>query len=236
MSLFIDKHNRRKSPFALAVFGTALLDLCLYWLIYALLAEPLYYAIAFASPGATVAVHGLIAAAVSTALSCLLFLLRDKRIVPWGFGGLTVILGMFCAAAFLLEPEARTGMLWLIFLYGLPPVLVGNAVTWPIYLKIKRANPAPRHRKTIRQELLEAAAQEAGKQERKRARQAEKVRTSGETEPERPVPAPELPREPEPAPEEALSGPAGSAGPSAFRSEEEEAMLLYMDDDEENDD
>lgn len=39
MSLFIDRHNRRKSPLALAAFGAALLYLCIYGVLYALLAE-----------------------------------------------------------------------------------------------------------------------------------------------------------------------------------------------------
>lgn len=42
MRLFIDRHNRRKSPLALAAFGAALLYLCVYGVLYALLAEPLY--------------------------------------------------------------------------------------------------------------------------------------------------------------------------------------------------
>lgn len=39
MSLFIDRHNRRKSPLTLAAFGAALLYLCIYGVLYALLAE-----------------------------------------------------------------------------------------------------------------------------------------------------------------------------------------------------
>lgn len=231
MSLFIDKHNRRKSPFILAVFGAALLNLCLFGLMYALLAEPLYHAVAFASASATVAVHGLIVAAAGTALSCLLFLLKDKRIAPWSFGGLAVILGMFYASVFLLDPEVRPGMLWLISVYGLPPVLVGNAVTWLIYLAIRRFSPALLHRerKTIQEELREAAAKEA-------ARKGEQEQASSET--------PEAPKAPESGaseapeagtPEEAYPelGPEAAA---SFRSAQDEAMLLYMDDDEESND
>ena len=92
MSLLIDRHNRRKSPLALA----------------------------------------------GTAACCLLFLLKDKRVAPLGFAGLAVVLGMFCAAALMLEGEARSLMLRLITLYGLSPVLLGNATAWPIYLTIER--------------------------------------------------------------------------------------------------
>lgn len=228
MSLFIDKHNRRKSPLALAVFGMALLEFCLFGVLYALLAEPLYHAVALASPLATLAAHSLIIAAAGTAASCLGFLLPDKRLVPWGFVGLGIILCMFCAAALLLDAEARGGMLRLILAYGLLPVLVGSAVTWPVYLRLKRSAPGPRPRKTIRQELMEAAAREAGKQERKQARQVKKGRIPAPPEAAEPE-SPPKPPEP-PSPEEALFGP--EPGPSAFRSEEEEAMLLYMDDDD----
>ena len=229
MSLFIDKHNRRKSPFILAVFGAALLNLCLFGLMYALLAEPLYHAVAFASASAAVAVHGLIVAAAGTALSCLLFFLKDKRIAPWSFGGLAVILGMFYASVFLLDPEVRPGMLWLISVYGLPPVLVGNAVTWLIYLAIRHFSPALLHRtrKTIQEELREAV---------EAARKGEQEQASSET--------PEAPKAPESGaseapeagtPEEAYPelGPEAAA---SFRSAQDEAMLLYMDDDEESDD
>ena len=234
MSLFIDKHNRRKSPLALAAFGAALLYLCVFGFLYAILAEPLYNHVRLGSPAASTAVHSLIIALVGTAACCLLFLLEDKRIAPLGFAGLAVVLGMFYAASLMLEREVRGPMIQLITMYGASPVLIGNAVTWPIYLKLKRSAPAPKARKTVRQELMEAAAQEAEKQERKRARQAEKGQITAPPEPAKPAPKP-----PEsPSPEEALFGPESGGGPSAFRSEEEEAMRLYMDDDddEESDD
>lgn len=147
--------------------------------------------------------------------------------------GLGVVLLMFCAAALMLDrPSDRDFMLQFILCNGLPPVLVGNAVTWPIYLRLKRSAPGPRPRKTVRQELMEAAAQEAEKRERKRARQAEKGQITAPPEPAEPAPKPPA----SPSPEEALFGPESGGGPSAFRSEEEEAMRLYMDDDEESDD
>ena len=131
MSLFIDKHKRRKSPLALAAFGTALLYLCVYGMLYAVLAEPLYRCVRLHSPAATLAVHSMAIAAAGTAVCCLLFLLEDKRVAPLGFAGLAIVLGMFYTAALLLEGEDRVLMLRLITMYGLAPVLVGNAVAWP---------------------------------------------------------------------------------------------------------
>lgn len=226
MSFFIDKHNRRKSPIALAAFGAALLDLCVFGLLYAVLAEPLYRAVALGGAAATTALHSVIIAAVGTAVCCLLFLLRDKRVAPYGFAGLAVILCMFYAAAALLESAARSNILALISWYGLAPVLLGNAVTWPIYLKIKRGNPALNHRKTIQEELRAAAAKEAAKQAEKRPARRPPVKEQ--------APAPG--EEPGPSPEEALFGPEAGGSPAAFRTAQEEAMLLYEDDEEESDD
>lgn len=212
MSFFIDKHNRRKSPVALAAFGAALLYLCVFGVLTALLAEPLYRAVRLKSPAATTALHGLIIAAAGTAVCCLLFFLKDKRVVPYGFAGLAVVLCMFYAASLMLSAQARGNMLRLVTMFGLLPVLVGNAVTWPIYLKMKRANPALNHRKTVSEELREAV-------ERERAKK----------------PAASPP--PAPKPPEAAAGPGPDVkGPPAFCTEQEEARLLYEDDEETSDD
>ena len=82
MSFFIDRFNRRKSPIALAAFAAALLYIVIFGLLYALLAEPLYRAVSLSTPLATTAVHSAIIAAVGTAVCCLLFLLKDKRVAP----------------------------------------------------------------------------------------------------------------------------------------------------------
>ena len=236
MSLFIDKHNRRKSPFALGVFCMTLMELLLFLVTYAFLLPPVSRAVVFQSGAASWAVQSLIVSGVGTALCCLFFLAPDKRMVPWGFVGLGVVLGMFCAAALMLEhPEDRDFMLRLIFAFGLPPVLVGNAVTWPIYLRLKRSAPAPKVRKTVRQELMEAAAKEAAGPERGPAQRTEAVRPPAQD--AAGAPAPGAPEAEAPPPEEALPGPAASGRPGSARSEEEEAMLFYMDDgDEESDD
>ena len=220
MSFFIDKNNRRKSPIALAAVGAALLYLAVFGIMYALLTEPLYHAVRLESTAATTAVHAILIALAGTAVCCLLFFLPDKRVAPYGFAGLAVVFAMFCAAALMLDEPARGNMLRLIAMFGLAPVLVGNAAAWPIYLKMKRANPALNHRKTIQEELREAAEKEAAK---KPARQE--------------PPAPQPPAQPEVTPEEALFGPEAAPGtPPAFRSAQEEAMLLYEDDEEESDD
>ena len=233
MSLFIDKQNRRKSPLALAAFGAALLYLGVFALLYAVLAEPLYEHVRLGSPAASTAAHGAIIALAGTAVCCLLFLLEDKRVAPLGFAGLAVVLGMFCAAALMLEGEERGLMLRLIGLYGAAALLVGNAVAWPLYWKLRPK--APRRRKTVRQELMEAAAKEAAGPERGPAQRTEAVRPPAQD--AAGAPAPGAPEAEAPPPEEALPGPAASGRPGSARSEEEEAMLFYMDDgDEESDD
>ena len=218
MSFFIDRFNRRKSPIALAAFAAAVLYLLVFGVLYGLLAAPLYRAVSLSTPAATTSVHSLIIAAIGTAVCCLLFLLKDKRVAPYGFCGLAVALCMFYAAAFLLDGLARSNMLYLITAYGLAPVLVGNAVTWPIYWRMKRSDPALNRRKTIAEELKDAVAKEAAKH---------------------PAP-PEQPRPAKPAPSEraepsgdALFGPQADRSPAVSRSAQEEAMLFYEDDDDE---
>ena len=218
MSFFVDRFNRRKSPLALAAFGAALLDLAVFGLLYAFLAKPLNDAVSLGSAAATLVVQALIIAVLGTAICCLLFLLKDKRVAPYGFCGLAVALCMFYAAAFLLDGLARSNMLYLITAYGLAPVLVGNAVTWPIYWRMKRSDPALNRRKTIAEELKDAVAKEAAKH---------------------PAP-PEQPRPAKPASSEraepsgdALFGPQADRSPMVSRSVQEEAMLFYEDDDDE---
>ena len=222
MSFFIDRFNRRKSPLALAAFGAALLDMAVFGLLYAFLAKPLNDAVSLGSTAATLVVQALIIAVLGTAICCLLFLLKDKRVAPYSFLGLAMLLLVFYAVAFLLEEDARPLMLYLITLYGLAPVLVGNAVTWPIYLKIKRANPALNHRKTIAEELREAV-------EKENAKKAARPQPA-EAEPSVPDPS-----EPEPAAtvEDAMFGLQADRSPFASRSAQEEAMLLYEDDEDE---
>ena len=222
MSFFVDRFNRRKSPLALAAFGAALLDMAVFGLLYAFLAKPLNDAVSLGSTAATLVVQALIIAVLGTAICCLLFLLKDKRVAPYSFLGLAMLLLVFYAVAFLLEEDARPLMLYLITLYGLAPVLVGNAVTWPIYLKIKRANPALNHRKTIAEELREAV-------EKENARKAARPQPA-EAEPSVPDPS-----EPEPAAtvEDAMFGLQADRSPFASRSAQEEAMLLYEDDEDE---
>ena len=160
MSFFIDKHGRRKSPIALAACGAALLDLAVYFCTAALLAGPLYRTVSFGGETVTSMLHTIIITVISTLLCCLLFLLKDKRVVPYGFAGLAVILLMFCAAAWMLPQETRGSILRLFLTVGLPPVLLGNAVSWPIYRRLRKAHPEYFVRKTISEELKEAVEQE----------------------------------------------------------------------------
>ena len=142
MNLFIDKNHRRKSPIAIAGFFATLLDLCIYGVLYTLLAEPLYRQLTLPSTAATNAVHTLIIALAGTAIGSLLFLLRDKRVALFGFVGLAVVLVMFYFAAWMLDTDQRATMVQLITLYGVAPALIGNAVAWPVYLKLRKTHPA----------------------------------------------------------------------------------------------
>lgn len=216
MSFFIDKHNRRKSTIVLTAFCVGFLFAFLFVALGIALGEPLYTLIRFDSNVATTVVHAILVALAGTVVCCLTFLLKDKRIAPYSFAGLAVWLCMFYAAAYLLEGEGRIYMMKTITMFGLAPVLVGNAITWPIYLRMKRADPTMNHRKTLREELKEAVAQET-------------VRHPEPAE----EPAPASVSEPALTEEEALFGPDEyAAARPIYRSAEEEAMLLYEDEEE----
>lgn len=162
MSFFIDKQNRRKSPIAIAAFFTAVGYLIVYGILTSLLAEPLYRSVTLGSNAATTVVHSLIISVLGTAICCLAFLIPDKRVAPYGFAGLAVVLAMFYVAVWMLPDESRSMMLQVVTMFGLGPVVVGNAVAWPIYLKIRRRNPAQNDRKTLRQEILETVEKSGG--------------------------------------------------------------------------
>ena len=143
MNLFIDKNHRRKSPIAIAGFFATLLDLCIYGVLYTLLAEPLYRQLTLPSTAATNAVHTLIIA-----------------LAGFGFVGLAVVLVMFYFAAWMLDTDQRATMVQLITLYGVAPALIGNAVAWPVYLKLRKTHPLP-VQKTLQEEMREAAGTKA---------------------------------------------------------------------------
>lgn len=162
MSFFIDKQNRRKSPIAIAAFFTAVGYLIVYGILTSLLAEPLYRSVTLGSNAATTVVHSLIISVLGTAICCLAFLIPDKRVAPYGFAGLAVVLAMFYVAVWMLPDESRSMMLQVVTMFGLGPVVIGNAVAWPVYLKIKRRNPAQHDKKTLRQEILETVEKSGG--------------------------------------------------------------------------
>lgn len=205
MGFFIDEKKRRKSPIALAAFCAALLDMCVFGGAYALLIDPLYRTVSLGSETATTVAHTVLIALAGTAVCCLLFLLPDKRVAPYGFAGLAVVLAVFYGAAFTMPEEARASMLRLITLFGLAPVAVGNAVAWPLYSVLRRRHPV--RKRTLQQELQEA------------------VRTRAE---KHPADAPAEPCPERPCPTGGPSGPGRSA-------EEEAMLLFMSDDEESDD-
>ena len=66
-----------------------------------------------------------------------LFLLPDKRIVPYSFAGLPVITIMCLVASTQLEADLRGMMVYVTLLYTLLPILIGNLAAWTIYFKLR---------------------------------------------------------------------------------------------------
>ena len=81
--------------------------------------------------------HCLIIAVIGTAVCCVLFLLPDKRIVPYSFAGLPVITIMCLVASTQLEADLRGMMVYVTLLYTLLPILIGNLAAWTIYFKLR---------------------------------------------------------------------------------------------------
>ena len=166
MSFFIDKDNRRKSPIAIAAFFTTVAYLIVYGVLISLLSEPLYRSVSLGKIADTAAAQSILISIPGTAICCLAFLLPDKRVAPYSFAGLAVVLAMFYVAVWMLPEESRGLMAQVVTMFGLGPVLIGNAAAWPIYLKIKRRHPALDHRKTLRQEILETVERSGGSVEK----------------------------------------------------------------------
>ena len=131
MALFVTKEGKRKSPMAVTCFFVDLLFCLVFGGMYALLTGVLHDHLPLGGGMAENWIHCGLIAVVGTAVCCILFLLPDKRIVP------------YVVAAFQLEPAARNMMLYVTFLYTLMPILVGNAVSWTVYFKLCK-NPMPR--------------------------------------------------------------------------------------------
>lgn len=140
MALFVTKEGKKKSPIAISCFFTDVLFLGVFGMAYALLTEPLYKYFYIVNDMASTVVHCTLIALAGTGVCCLLFWLHDKRIVPYSFAGLAIIALMFCIASFQLNTELRSVILYMIVIYGLAPILVGNLVSWTLYLKIWRHN------------------------------------------------------------------------------------------------
>ena len=143
MALFVTKEGKRKSPMAVTCFFVDLLFCLVFGGMYALLTGVLHDHLPLGGGMAENWIHCGLISVVGTAVCCILFLLPDKRIVPYGFASLPVITIMCVVAAFQLEPAARNMMLYVTFLYTLMPILVGNAVSWTLYFKLYK-KPMPR--------------------------------------------------------------------------------------------
>ena len=107
MSLFLTKEGKRKSPMAVTVFFVDLLFCLVFGGAYALLTEPLHSLLPLGGGMPETVLHCLIIAVIGTAVCCVLFLLPDKRIVPYSFAGLPVITIMCLIASTQLEADLR---------------------------------------------------------------------------------------------------------------------------------
>lgn len=85
MALFVTKEGKRKSPMAVTCFFVDLLFCLVFGGMYALLTGVLHDHLPLGGGMAENWIHCGLIAVVGTAVCCILFLLPDKRIVPYSF-------------------------------------------------------------------------------------------------------------------------------------------------------
>ena len=137
MSRFMTKVGKSKIPMAVTCFFFDLLFCLVFGGAYALLTEPLHNLLPLGGGMPETVLHCLIIAVIGTAVCCVLFLLPDKRIVPYSFASLPVVTIMFLVASFQLDAELRGMMVYVTLLYTLLPILIGNLAAWTIYFKLR---------------------------------------------------------------------------------------------------
>ena len=138
MSLFFNKDKTLKSPLLLSCFSLGMAYHVIFGILYVILSEPLYRYVRIGSDEFSTMIHAMLIALAGTAVCCLFFGLRDKRIVPGAFVFLAVSLICGYLVTLSLPADRRSLMISLITLYGSGPVVLGNAVSWSIYLQIRR--------------------------------------------------------------------------------------------------
>lgn len=138
MSLFINKDKTAKSPLVLHCFSLGLVFCFIFAGMYALLTEPLHTYVRIVNDTFSTTLHAVLIASAGTVVCCIFFMLRDKRIVPGAFTFLAIFLLVGYLMTFELSADRRNLMQHLLSLYGLGPILLGNAISWGIYFKMQR--------------------------------------------------------------------------------------------------
>lgn len=138
MSLFLNKDKTPKSSLLLNCFCLGLVFYGIFGGMYAFLTEPLFRYVNVVSNEFSVVLHAVLMALAGTAVCCIFFALRDKRIVPGAFVFMTISLILGGLVSFNLPVDRRSLMLQLLILYGTGPVLIGNAVSWSVYMRLRR--------------------------------------------------------------------------------------------------
>ena len=137
VSLFFNKDKTLKSPLILSCFCLGMVYHVIYGILYVLLSEPLYQYVRIGNDRISTVIHAILIALAGTAVCCIFFALRDKRIVPGAFVFLAVSMISGYLVTLNLPADRRSLMFHLITLYGIGPVAVVNAVSWSLYLRIR---------------------------------------------------------------------------------------------------
>lgn len=218
-NIFYDKETKkRKSPLNLYGFLMGIVFMVIYLAVFLILTDPLHSLQISGHTYLTTALHAVIMSIAGTAVCLLFFLLPDKRIVPAGYIGLTIVALMIVIGGLLLEEDGRRLIMQLSLMYTAGPVIIGNLAVWPLYLKVMRY----KQKDGVGQDSMAAMVSKIKKENKEK--QVKKTDEKAGS--------------PEPAvsAEAAMFGPEGAdvANPQGSKTAQDEAFLLF--EDEDNDD
>ncbi len=101
--------------------------------VYALLIDPLYHYVQIGNETVSTILHCLFISLLGSLICLLFFFFPEKRLVPMAY---VLFAGLFAALVLItlvMKTDAKADLMKMLFLFGAPPVLVGNLTAWLFY-------------------------------------------------------------------------------------------------------
>ncbi|HHX36954.1 MAG TPA: hypothetical protein GX717_03120 [Clostridiaceae bacterium] len=119
-------------------FLLAIVFFVIFLVLYIVLVPVLHEHLHIADPSVSNILHSGIIALIGTGICSLGFKLRDKRFVPYAFTWLAIFAVLAALGLIGRSPTEQTNLRFFLFWFMCIPVVIGNGVTWFIYIKLKR--------------------------------------------------------------------------------------------------